>query len=140
MGKTISFSSPPSIGATTPNSATFTTSTSNQYQSVKRSDVTVANGDNHNLDISTGGFIKLEGPSAAYAITGFTGGADGRILRIYNSVSQTLTIKNEDSNSTAANRILTLTGSNVALRTDGQSAAEFIYDSEQSRWILKSYN
>jgi hypothetical protein len=51
-----------------------------------------------------------------------------------------MTIVNEDGSSTAANRITTLTGADVVLRTTAPSFATLIYDSAASRWILVSTN
>lgn len=100
-------------------------------------DVAVANGANANVASGTQSFIKLTGPTGAFSISGFTGGADGRVLRVYNSVAQAWTITN-DATSTAANRIITKTGGDVVLAAR-QSSATFVYDSTQSRWILMDY-
>lgn len=100
----------------------------------KKTDVAVANGANANVDIGAAGFVKLTGPTGVFSISGFTGGADGRHLTVYNSVAFAWTITN-NATSTAANRILTLTGADVTLGARA-SAATFVYDSTQSLWIL----
>lgn len=105
-----------------------------------RSGLTLSNGANNDLDIGINNFIKVAGPSAAFSVTGFQNGFDGRVLYLYNSVSQTMTVENEDSGSTAANRILTLTGADVTLRTTLPSFATLIYDAASSRWILVATN
>jgi hypothetical protein len=62
------------------------------------------------------------------------------MLTVYNATNETMTIKNEDTGSAAANRILTLTGADVALRTDAPSSATFVYDETNERWILTAVN
>lgn len=101
-------------------------------------DVTLVNGLNSNIAGAL--FIRVTGPTGAFSVGGFSGGADGRTLRLFNDVAQTMTIVNEDASSTEANRITTLTGGNVALRTDGRSFATFIYSGTNSRWILMATN
>lgn len=106
---------------------------------VQAQSIVLANGDNDNINISVFGNFTVSGPSGAFAVTGFTGGANGRILYIWNASGQQMTIKNEDAGSTAAMRIQTNTGADVVLR-NGNSAATFIYNSTASRWILVSSN
>ncbi len=94
----------------------------------------LVNGANSNVDISTSGvFLRITGPTAAFNVTGFTNGYAGRRLIIYNSAAQDMTLTN-DATSTAANRILTLTGVDVTLT--GVSSAHLVYSSADSRWIL----
>lgn len=116
---------------------TAATVTANQ-EITPRSNIAVANGANADVAIGTNTFIKLTGPTGVFSISGFTGGADGRKLVVYNSVAFAWTITN-NATSTAANRILTLTGADVTLRA-GQSSATFVYDSAQSLWILIGSN
>ena len=97
--------------------------------------VTMANGANQNVDVGDASFGRIAGPTGAFNFGGLTGGADGRILRLYNTSGQAMTINNDDAGSTAANRIYTNTGGNVVLAA-GNSFATFIYDSAFSRWIL----
>lgn len=104
-----------------------------------RNEITLANGANNNVNPGQQTFVKIFGPSAAFNITGFQNGADGRVLYLYNSTSQPMTISNSNAGSSASNQILTLTGADVTLRT-GQSFATFIYDGGQSLWILTSTN
>jgi hypothetical protein len=102
--------------------------------------VTLANGLNSNIAISTSGNIRASGPTGAYSLGGFSGGVDGRELFFFNPLNQTVTIVNADASSTAANRIQTNTGGNVALRTTAPSCARFKYDSTSSLWILMNSN
>lgn len=105
----------------------------------RRGDVTLANGANSDIALGGKSVIRVTGPTGAFSITGFAGGVDGQHLTVYNTVSQTMTVTN-DATSTAANRILTMTGANVVLRAAAPSVANFVYDGSGSRWILVSTN
>jgi hypothetical protein len=134
-----------SDGATASDNAYLSRPVANQILlrgnfAIHRADITLGNGDNNNKALGGATFAKVTGPTAAFAVTGFAGGSDGRTLLLYNSTSQTMTIKNNNTGSAAANRILTLTESDVALRANKQSFATFIYDSNQSLWILVATN
>lgn len=96
----------------------------------------LATGNNAAVAIGTNSFVRISsGPGGAFSINGIAGGSDGRFVTLYNATSQNMTIANDSGvDSTAANRIYTLTGGDVALT--GTSAATFIYDSGASRWIL----
>jgi hypothetical protein len=117
------------LGTTTPS----TTLDVNGSVAYKRNNVTCANGVNSNLNVGNYSFIKISGPTAAFSITGITGGVDGRIVTLYNSTGQNMTITN-DATSTAANRVLTLTGASIA--TSGTGTVTLQYDSASSRWIV----
>lgn len=100
---------------------------------------TLSNGLNSNIATPTSSWVRITGPTAAFAIGGLTLGRDGYRLTLYNTTAYAMTITNEDTSSTAANRIKTLTGANVVLRT-GASAATLIYDATDGRWILTGTN
>lgn len=97
--------------------------------------VSLANGANQNVATPTSAYFRITGPTGAYNIGGFTGGVDGRRIVLYSTVAFTLTINNEDSGSTGANRIKTLTGANVALAATRIATAQFIYDATDQRWL-----
>lgn len=67
---------------------------------------------------------------ASRNITGLAGGADGRIIAIYNTGSQNIVLKNADAGSSAANRF--------ALQADitlaGGDGCILLYDSTSSFW------
>lgn len=109
-------------------------------QALRRADVTLANGLNSNITVGDRSFIRILGPTGAFSIGGFTGGVDGQLLYVFNSVQQTMTIVNSDASSSAANRILTLTGANVVLRATNRSFATFVYVSASALWMLVSTN
>jgi hypothetical protein len=95
--------------------------------------LSLSNGANTDITLPTGTFITITGPSAGFSINGFASPTNGRLITLYNSVAQDMTITN-DATSTAANRILTLTGADVALT--GVCVAMFQYSAVSSRWIL----
>ena len=97
----------------------------------------LVNGLNSNITLPASSYVRLSGPTGAYSVGGFTGGTDGRQLAIYNTINQTLTLKNEDNLSTAANRIKTLTGADVVLASGLTSSALFTYDATDQRWIYQ---
>ena len=107
--------------------------------------LTLANGLNSNIILPLGERVRITGPTGAFSIGGFvppldqTGHADATILRLYNSAAFAMTLVNADASSTAANRILTLTGGNVVLRA-GTSFATLSYDLTDARWMLESTN
>lgn len=100
----------------------------------------LVNGTNNDIALTNPRtFTRITGPTSAFSLGGFTSGVDGAVLKLFNTTSQQMTILNEASSSTAANRITTLTGADVVLRS-GTSFATFIYDGTTSRWILTGYN
>ena len=78
---------------------------------------------------ATAGVLRLTA-NAAYNITGLQGGADGRVLMIMNVGSNTITLKNQDAASTAANRFAF--GADVVLAAD--KTVGLIYDTTSQRW------
>ncbi len=98
---------------------------------------TAANGANNNIAIGTWSFVRLTGPTAAFSVTGMAGGVDGKMVILYNSTSQTITISNESASSTAANRIWTL-NSTGDIVIAGKGALKMIYSAPDSRWIVIS--
>lgn len=76
--------------------------------------------------------IRLTG--AAPTLRGIANGADGKILTIHNASGATVTVKNQDSNPTAANRIITGTGADVTLLDTGAIVLQ--YDNTTARWRM----
>lgn len=102
-----------------------------------RQDVTMANGANSNFALAAGTkTARITGPTGAFNITGFAvsgGNTDGKELHIVSTVSQTLTITN-DATSTAANRILTVTGADIVCTASEPAGFSLVYDSTSQRW------
>lgn len=98
--------------------------------------VALVNGANADVALGSGTFFRITGPTGVFSISGFTSGSVngiGRLIILYNTVAFDLTLTNE-ATSTAANRITTLTGSDVTLT--GICAVKLLYDTTASRWIL----
>lgn len=98
----------------------------------------LVNGDNDDIRWDNG-FVKIFGPTASFAVTGFVAPEINVELLVYNSTSEEMTIRNEDLGSVDSARILTLTGADVVLRA-GTSFFSIVYDHEDERWILTAYN
>jgi hypothetical protein len=109
-----------------------------EYQTGKQS-TTLASGDNNNVTLNAGTRIwRLTGNAdGTSAITGITGGADGRVLTIFNIGGFNITIKNVDASSTAANRIGCPGLSNFTLNQI--DAVDLWYDSTTGLWRVKAY-
>jgi hypothetical protein len=106
-----------------------------RLQVVQQEVLTLANGANNNVVLIDGVFQRVTGPTGAFSISGFVAPVGCMEIVVYNPTTQNMTITN-DATSTAANRIYTLTGADVALT--GTSVARFIYSPSESRWILIS--
>lgn len=122
--------------------STNTTSTNSVNYGIRfpRSTVSsLANGNNAGLSFGDFTYVKLtSGPTGAFAICGITGGTDGKLLVIVNRTGQAMTIANDSGvDATAANRIYTLTGGDIA--TTGDGAVTLIYDTADSRWNVLNY-
>lgn len=79
--------------------------------------------------LSTASTLRLSA-SAAYNLTGLTGGEDGRILLLHNVGSFTITLKDENAGSTAANRFAL--SADVQLVPDTSTMLQ--WDATSSRW------
>lgn len=103
---------------------------------------TVINGANQNVNTTPQNFVNIggatqiivAGPTGSFSIGGFTSPAPGRAIYLYNSTGQTMTITNQDSGSTAANRIITPTAGTITAKV-----ATLVYASGLSRWVVQSY-
>ena len=99
-------------------------------------DTAITGAGNHTLDPGNGTFIKLGALSADGVLVGISGGADGRVLVVYNSddTDELRVAHDSSSESTAGNRIYTMTASNVDIVARG--TAMLIYDAAASRWVV----
>lgn len=96
---------------------------------------TAASGSNNDIAVGAVSFARITGPTAAFSITGVSGGVDGKLLTLLNSTSQPFTISNESSSSQAANRIWTLSDlGDITISSKG--AVDLIYSAADSRWIV----
>lgn len=93
----------------------------------------MTDGANTDIALPTATFVAITGPTGAFSINGFATPVSGRMLYLYSTTAQNMTITN-DATATAANRILTLTGSDVALT--GRSVARLVCSAASKRWVL----
>lgn len=94
--------------------------------------LTCVNGVNNNIVLDNYSFYRITGPTAAFSITGFGNGTDGRCLTLINASGQSLTLSHLIS-SIAANQINT-SGSAVVLPING--VVTFIYNANLTKWIV----
>lgn len=99
---------------------------------------TAVNGSNNDIGPPLATFVRISGPTSAFTITGVASAArgipDGRLLYLFNSTAQNMTIANESASSTAENRIITGSGGNIV--TTGTGTVQMIYSPPDSRWIV----
>jgi len=102
----------------------------------RKDDTAITGAGNHTLDPGAGTFIKIGALSADGVLVGISGGADGRVLIVYNSDDTDELRISYDSvdETTAANRIYTTTGTSVDIVARG--TAMLIYDAAASRWVV----
>jgi hypothetical protein len=89
-------------------------------------DVVLASGNNDNIATQAYNYLRVTGPSAAFAIRGFSGGVRGAMLIVEIGVAQTMTISNLSAGSTVGNRIATNTGADI--ETNAPCVLQFVYD------------
>jgi len=99
-------------------------------------ELTITSGEQNNLSIPVCSFLRIASAGGAFTITGIANASDGRMLTIFNSTSSNMTIANQSSASSDANRILTCTGSDIVFT--GQGVVNLIYSIKDSRWIVTS--
>ena len=100
---------------------------------IRRSGFTASNDANSGINIGHSSFVKISGPTAAFSITSISASdsVDGKVVVLYNSTDQNMTITNEGAGDA---KILTLTGLDIV--TTGTGAVTLIYDSDAGRWIV----
>jgi hypothetical protein len=98
----------------------------------------LANGNNAAVPVGTNALIEITtGPTGAFAICGLAAGYSGQIIWVVNLTGQNMTAAHQSGvEPTAGNRIITMTGSDVA--TTGNGAFKLYYSGSQSRWVLIS--
>jgi len=104
----------------------------------KQGDITLVNGNNNNITIGDATFLRIAGLTGVFDINGIAGGVAGRMIVLFNTTAQNMTISNEDAGSEAGNRILTMTGGD--LTSTGTGNCTLVYDATASRWIVISWS
>lgn len=89
-------------------------------------------GTYNNRDPGDNTFIYAVIGSNDIEITGFTGGVGGRVIVIQNGGSGTLTLRDDDTRSSVANRLRMAASLDVTL--ERHDMARFIYDGITTRW------
>jgi hypothetical protein len=90
---------------------------------------------NNVVSISTNAYVQLSGPSGSFCVASISGGVAGRVVILENTSGQTMVIANQSGfDSTAANRIVTLTGADL----NPVNVATLWYDGAASRWKVIS--
>jgi hypothetical protein len=94
----------------------------------------LVNGINSNVSLATSDYslFRITTPTAAFSITGFTNGQNGRILTLINATTQAMTLVNL-ATSTAGNQIST-GGSDLVLGANG--VAMLIYNTTLGYWVV----
>jgi hypothetical protein len=104
--------------------------------SIGQGTLTLANGANHNVAAGYSGYVRIDGPSASFSISGLTNGESGRLLVLRNSTVQQMTISNQSASSSAENRIITGTGADLVLTGSTGQVVTLIYDAVDLRWVV----
>ncbi len=98
----------------------------------------LSNGANSNISLGTTpySFYRITGPTAAFSISGIVPviGADGQIVILQNTTSQSMTITN-NSTSVAANRIY-VSGDKDLLLRGIYTTVTLQYSASLSKWVL----
>lgn len=90
-------------------------------------------GSNASLQAFTSGIVRLTNASLV-SVSGIPAGTSGQSLIVENKTGAQITINNEETTPTAANRIQTGSGANASMPNNASFV--FIYDSTSSRWQL----
>ncbi len=103
--------------------------------------LTLSSGANNNVDLTTSkfSFYRITGPAAAFSITGLSGGTNGRVVTLYNTTSQTLTVANLNAGSSSANQIKTLDGADM-VSVAANSSVTLLYNNTDQKWIVTGFN
>jgi hypothetical protein len=92
-------------------------------------------GTTNNASFANASLIRLTGASAQ-TVTGIAGGRDGYILTLVNAGSNAAVLTNNDTNSTAGNRITTGSGNSISIPVG--ASITLVYDSAASLWRASS--
>jgi hypothetical protein len=90
-------------------------------------------GANVTITAPTTSYVRLTGGTLT-SVGGIAGGVNGQKLTLINRTLSTISINNEDTVATAADRIVVGTGASFNLPNNG--SIEVIYDSTTSRWVV----
>lgn len=91
--------------------------------------ITANQNDYNPTDLATASVLRLSS-DASRDITGLSGGADGRVMTLFNVGSTPLVVKNQSTSSTAGNRFAL--GADMTLAAD--QSITIMYDATSQRW------
>lgn len=96
-------------------------------------------GSQNDVSLGTVSAVRYNGAGTA-TFTGIVAGSNvaGQVLILHNASASALTVSNQSASSTAANRIITGTGSDLAMTTN--TSATLQYDGTASRWRVTSFS
>ena len=97
--------------------------------------LSITSGVNNNVAVDSMSFYRITAPTAAFSITGFTAGFDGRMLTIINATNYVMSIKHLSTLSTATNRINT-GGLDMTVAANG--IVNLHYSSGLNNWVVAS--
>jgi hypothetical protein len=95
--------------------------------------ISLTNPINNNIVLGDYSFYRIIGATAAFSITGFNNGRNGRVLTLINATTHALTITHQ-STSDPANQINT-GGTDITLPANN-GVATLIYNSTLAKWVL----
>jgi hypothetical protein len=97
----------------------------------------LANGANQNVNAGAFTIFRVSGPTGVFSIGGIVNAnhVDAKVIYVFNSTAFQMTLNNADAGSSAANRILTLTGANVNCKS-----FMLVWSIFDSCWVLLQYN
>ena len=87
----------------------------------------------NNVVLSDHAFFRMINAGANTDVTGFTGGENGRLIVVLNSTNKNIVYQDEDTRSTAANRLV-LGVANKSINPN--QAVTFMYSTALNRWVL----
>ena len=122
------------LNGTTTAVAGITLTSAGAFATQKGTDYSTV-GTTNNVALGNAGLYRLTGASAQ-TITGIAGGTDGRQLTLVNAAAQAATISNNSASSSATNRIITGTGSDIVLPAG--ASISLIYDTTAGFWRVTS--
>lgn len=97
--------------------------------------ITVTNGaTNHNLAIGNNTDIFLVGATAPFSIDGFTGGVQGRSIKVINYTNQRVTWLHQTAGSTTSNQ---LDSGGAPITAGPFTVTEFVYNILTSKWQIQ---
>lgn len=104
-----------------------------------RANTGLANGNNAGVVLGTNVYVRLSGATTIGALAGFAAEQDGsfHILQFTGAITN-LFLNESGVDATAANRIITGTGADLAL-TNSPTVIAVCYDATASRWRLVSF-